>query len=265
MTVTVCLVCLLAGWLTVRFLFKNRNAGRGKKIICSVLCGILFACIAGAGYFAVYYHAEPVCDDALLSSETAEVREIDEGWFFDGKGTENALIFYPGGKVEAEAYAPLMKRIAEKGTDCFLVKMPLNMAVFGWKKAETIMNEYKYERWYLAGHSLGGSAAALYASKYPEQIEGLIMLAAYPTKKIDDDIAYLSIYGSEDGCLEKDIYESDRQYWPEDAEQHVIENGNHAGFGSYGKQKGDGNALISSAEQQTETAEQIIELIEHQQ
>jgi hypothetical protein len=167
--------------------------------------------------------------------------------------------------VEAEAYAPLMRRIAEKGTDCFLVKMPLNMAVLGWQKAEKIMNAYDYDSWYLAGHSLGGSAAALYASKYPEQIEGLIMLAAYPTKKIDDDIAYLSIYGSEDGCLEREVYESDRQYWPEDAEEHVIENGNHAGFGSYGKQKGDGDAMISSAEQQTETAEQIIELIEHQQ
>ena len=84
--------------------------------------------------------------------------------FLDGSGTNHALIFYPGAKVEYTAYVPLFYELAAQGLDCFVVKMPGNMAILGMNKAEDIMAEYDYESWYLSGHSLGGAMAANFAA-----------------------------------------------------------------------------------------------------
>lgn len=41
-----------------------------------------------------------------------------------------------------------MYRLAEQGMDCFLIKMPCNLAFLGQNKAGNVMDSYKYERWY---------------------------------------------------------------------------------------------------------------------
>lgn len=61
--------------------------------------------------------------------------------FLDGSGTEHALIFYPGAKVEYTAYVPMFYTLAQQGVDCFVVKMPGNLAAFGMNKAEEIQKE----------------------------------------------------------------------------------------------------------------------------
>ena len=47
------------------------------------------------------------------------------------------------------------------------------------------------------------------------------------------------------------------QYRPQDTTEVVIDGGNHAQFGNYGIQKGDGIADITAARQQEETAEAV--------
>ena len=59
--------------------------------------------------------------------------------------------------------------------------------------------------------------------------------------------------------LNREVLEAGTQYLPEDAVLQVIPGGNHAQFGSYGPQKGDGEPLISPAEQWAETAALIEE------
>ena len=46
---------------------------------------------------------------------------------------------------------------------------------------------------------------------------------------------------------------------PEHSMKYVIEGGNHAQFGNYGKQKGDGEASVSDVKQQQETVEIILQ------
>ena len=70
-------------------------------------------------------------------------------------------------------------------------------------------------------------------------------------------------YGSEDKVLERGAYEDARSYFPKNAYEVIIEGGNHAGFGNYGKQNGDGTAAISSEEQQEKTVEEILKLLEN--
>ena len=105
-------------------------------------------------YFSNYYHAEEECKTYLVSTDSVKVLDNDSYYFFDGPGNTDALIFYQGAKVEAEAYAKFLNRISEKGVDTFLIKMPFNFAFFGTQKADEVINNYSYDNYYIAGHSL---------------------------------------------------------------------------------------------------------------
>ncbi len=210
-------------------------------------------------YTEQYYHADASAYPALKSDESVTVTQTDYGWLFDGPADENALIFYPGGKVEETAYAPLLHLLAERGMDACLVRMPFHLAVFGAGKADRVMSQHDYARWYIGGHSLGGVMAASYAAAHSSKLSGVFMLAAYPSKPLNDNTRAITIYGSEDGVLNMaKLKEADR-FLTNDSKEYIIEGGNHAQFGNYGPQDGDGKAVISSVEQQMRTVEFIMQ------
>ena len=142
--------------------------------------------------------------------------------------------------------------------DVCLVQMPLRMAFLAQNKATGIMEAYTYEHWYIGGHSLGGAVAANYAAAYGDRLTGLILLAAYPTHTIDSSVQILSIYGSEDGVLNRDRVEAGKAYVQGPYSEYVIDGGNHAQFGNYGIQRGDSPARLTSEEQQALTAAYIL-------
>ena len=88
------------------------------------------------------------------------------------------------------------------------------------------------------------------------------MLASYSTADLSDkDIDVISIYGTEDGVLNMEKYQQYYSNLPDDTTEVVIDGGNHAQFGSYGAQDGDGTAKISASDQLEITAEKIIDFI----
>lgn len=147
------------------------------------------------------------------------------------------------------------------GVDCFLVKMPCNIALFNSGAATKIIEKYQYKDWYISGHSMGGAVATMYTEKNASKIKGVILLAAYPTKKMPEHVKLLSIYGAKDGVLRMEKYSKGKSYWSENSIELVIDGGNHAQFGYYGKQKNDNNADISADEQQKQTLNSILEFI----
>ncbi len=219
--------------------------------ICIVLAVVII------WYGSDYYHAD--FEQDFTGSDSVQITEIKNGLYFDGEGTDTALIFYPGAKVEYTAYVPLMEELAEEGVDCFLVEMPYNLAVFGVNRADAIISEYQYDSWYISGHSLGGAMAASYAAKNQDKLDGVILLGAYATKSLGN-LPVLAVYGSEDGVLNREKLEEGRAYSDNYAEV-CIDGGNHAWFGCYGEQAGDGTAAISREEQRQETIESIMDLI----
>ncbi len=210
-------------------------------------------------YTEQYYHADDSVHASLKSDDTVKVVQTEYGWLFDGPSEADALIFYPGGKVEETAYAPLLHCLAGQGMDVCLVKMPFRLAVFGVNKADHVMTQYDYAHWYIGGHSLGGVMAANYAAEHSSQVRGVFMLAAYPAKPLDENTRTIIIYGSEDGVLNMGKLEEAKRYLPDNSEKYIIEGGNHAQFGNYGIQDGDGNATISSEEQQLKTVALILQ------
>lgn len=206
-----------------------------------------------------YYHADHNAISALESDTDVTVTICNDSITFKpATDYDTGIIFYPGAKVETSAYAMLCREYAEQGIYVALVEMPFHLAILDTNKADDIDNP-NVEHWYMAGHSLGGVCAATYAYNHTERIEGLILLASYSTKNLSNtDLKVISIYGSQDGVLNLDSYSKHFENLPDDCTEYIIEGGNHAQFGNYGIQKGDGKASISSDIQQEETVTQTL-------
>lgn len=231
------------------------------KIILSVCLALLLLGIGSYAYLSDYYRADETAL-AVMADQAGHVQIEQDGnvtWFVPQEPTAG-LIFYPGGKVEHAAYAPLLRACAEKGLICALVRMPGNLAVLDANAADGLREEYpEVTTWYLAGHSLGGAMAANYAAAHAADFDGLILLAAYSTKDLTQSpLRVLSIYGSEDGVMNRETYEKDCTNLPADTIEIILEGGCHAQFGSYGPQDGDGTPTISGEEQIRQTAEAIV-------
>ena len=220
------------------------------RIIVAILVAVIAVLGIATGIYANdYYHAVDI-DGYIKSSDTVTVSQIDEGYYFDDPNDDKALIFYPGAKVEETAYAPIMKSLAEQGVDCFLIKMPMKLAILGANKANNIRAKYKYDNYYLAGHSLGGAMAANYASEHLNDYSGLFLLDAYPTKDLTAaNFPVVFIYGDNDKVLNREKLEVGFTLVPSDYKKVEIAGGNHAQFGSYGAQDGDSTATITPEEQ----------------
>ena len=254
-TAVTIIACIFISFFSAKVIGKKLRPGIRLLLTAAFAAGLLSAVFFG--YVSIYYHATDDALGYLQSNDSVQVTKIDEGYLFDGVYDDTAIIFYPGGKVAPEAYAPVMYKLAEKGYDCFLLKMPFNLAILDPDKASDIMLKYGYEKWYLMGHSLGGNSAAMYAASSPDGIDGLILLAAYPSSKIDDGIRLLSVTGDMDGCLDMNCYSAALPFCPSDTEFFVIDGGNHSQFGSYGHQFGDKTAAVSRDDQHQILADKV--------
>lgn len=239
---------------------KNRT----KKIILTI--GLTIALVFGLffGYLSSSYEPTPLALSALESSEYVTVTETEDYFSFipikDRK--DSGFIFYQGGKVEEEAYAPLMYELAARGIPSYLVRMPFNLAVFDSQAAgDIIEQEAHIPTWYVGGHSLGGAMASSFAEKNPTPLNGLILLAAYASKDLTStELHTLSIYGDNDTVLDSTTYQENRAYLP-NLEEVILPGGNHAQFGAYGSQDGDSPATLSALDQQRRTVEAIASFI----
>lgn len=208
-------------------------------------------------YLTSYSPAEQTATDCLNGTANVSVSKIDNELLVDGKGNDTALIFYPGAKIEYTAYLPMLCELSSMGVDCYLVEMPFNIALFGENEADDIIETTNYSNYILCGHSLGGVVASSYMA-HSGKGDGLILLAGYPTENITKPV--LSIYGSNDGDLNRKSYDEAKPLMS-NLTEFVIDGGNHAQFGYYGKQSGDNAAGITPEDQQNQTVEKILDFI----
>ena len=230
-----------------------------KKGTRKFLFGIisLLALLAVAFYFytADYYRA----DETALNVYTTQAAGIQtQGGYTvftppEGAAGTAGLIFYPGGKVDERAYAPLLSALAQNGVTCVLVKMPFHLAVLDINAANgAAALAPGVKSWYIGGHSLGGAMASSYAAKHASALRGVVLLGAYPTAQ--SGLPLLTLVGSNDGVI-------NREKLAAVPDVITIEGGNHAQFGNYGPQQGDGTATITAESQQSETVAQILQFI----
>ena len=217
-------------------------AGGSVLLILAILAGVFF------WYVSDYYRAEDVALEVLAQDSGITVQD-NLTILSPTSPADIAIIFYPGAKVEAEAYLPLLDQIRQTGVTCILVRMPFHMAIFDADAAEKVMEQFPdIQHWYVAGHSMGGAMASKFASDHPDEVEGLILMGAYLYGDYPEEKT-LTIYGSLNQSVEDHI----------DYTQNIVEiqGGNHAQFGNYGAQKGDLPAEISTQEQQAQAVAAI--------
>lgn len=233
---------------------KQKSAGRRAALVLAAL--LLLALLLCALTMTRVYPAMPEALQVLeRPADGVTVRRSAERIDFIPAHPQAGLVFYPGAMVQFEAYAPLMERLAGRGVLCVLLRMPGNLAVLNPDAADGVQADYpEITRWFLGGHSLGGAVAANYASDHGEKLRGLVLLASYATHPLDPGLQVLLVVGSEDGVVNRAKLEAGMQYLPADAVFYTIPGGNHAQFGSYGPQRGDGEARIAPEEQWAETA-----------
>ena len=223
-----------------------------RKLLKQASIVLLIALLIGAG--AIYWYlndTEKPTSAAQVAYETATLQS-DTIAAFKADSTVG-VIFYPGGKVEAPAYARLMKDLQTNGTNAFLVTMPFNLAVFDADRAQDVIKlNPQITTWILAGHSLGGAMAFDEFSKHPDTYAGLVLLAAYPLSPTDRDV--LIIAATNDEVLDRAKLDGFEVDW--------IQGGNHAQFGDYGDQAGDGVATISEAKQRQQTLSLMLDYIQ---
>jgi hypothetical protein len=215
------------------------------------------------------YSAGAVALSALESTDRVIVTQDEFITFAPVKKTETGFIFYPGGLVEPAAYAPILRKIAEEGVLVVITPMPLNLAILDTGAANAVIDHYPHiSTWILAGHSLGGASAAIFAENNPTSIDAIALWDSYPPNSADlsdNTISAISIFGTTGNVPNTDNFDDRRHLLPPNTKLVGIEGANHAQFGDYGPQKGDVAASISLADQHEKVAEIMLDFIMHNQ
>lgn len=246
---------------------RRRPGARWALRGLAALAGVLLLLAAGAvGWALTGPGPEPAALGALESD--AAVRVETGRWlvFSPAAGAPRAgLVFYPGARVDARAYAPVARAIAAEGYLVVVTPMPLRLAVLNLNAAQAVFAAYpEIEAWAVGGHSLGGAMAARFALEQPEAAQGLALWAAYPPQGDDLSgraLSVVSVYGTLDGlATPADVLGAEPQL-PASTVWVPIAGGNHAQFGRYGPQAGDNPASISPEAQQAQVAAATVELL----
>jgi dienelactone hydrolase len=215
------------------------------------------------------YKAFDEVDNYLVSTSevTYEIDGTRQIFIPVSSPKDTAVIMYPGGSVEPEAYAPLCHRIAQNGYRAILVTMPFDLAALGVGEAKKVVESYADQgitKWVIMGHSLGGSMACSFIKDNPQVMSGLVLMGAYPPDDADMSnlpIKALSIYAEFNDDSNYDEQMARKYLMPADTSYYEILGGNHAQFGYYGPQDGDGIATITLYEQQDQTLNRIVQFL----
>lgn len=235
---------------------KSKAGGHGARRIllgAAALIAVLFA--AFLLYTGNYYHADAPAQEAMAGSPVRVRTEGNMTVFFPPPASDRrtGYIFYPGALVEHTAYAPLLAKLSDEGITCVLYKMPFHLAIFGVDEADGAFAALPgISRWYIGGHSLGGAFASAYADRHAHRLAGIALLGAYGINR--NPLPALYIYGSNDGLLNRGKLAGLPNVL-------VIQGGNHAYFGDYGEQRGDGAATLSRQAQQEQAVRALADFM----
>lgn len=231
-----------------------------KKFWRYLVGGVLVLMLSGAGWFILWAtnpsQPEPQALESLAAYDGVNFELVNYWLVFAPKDSQSTigLILYPGGRVDYRAYAPHARAIAEDGFTVIIVPMPLNLAFLGINRAEDVITTYpEITRWAVGGHSLGGAMAAEFVSSNPGRVDGLVLWASYPGGNTDlsaSGLSVLSVFAGNDGLATLEDITDSQARLPVDTTFVEVTGGNHAGFGWYGDQNGDGTATISKSAQQ---------------
>ena len=231
-----------------------------RKIL--VALGIVFI-IMVVGLF-IYsrnpYTALTEMDDQIALLETSEVaveEDLNDIKFIVNNPKKN-IIFVPGGLVTPDSYSYLAMKLAMEGYNVTIIKPIFHLAILSPNQGKRYVDDSLDN--VIIGHSLGGVVSSLVAANN-EAISQVILLGSYPIKDISNQ-EVLIISAEFDLGMDEEAFDNSLQYVSSNTVLIDIAGGNHAQFGWYGPQKGDGEATITTLQQQDLVIDYIIDFIQ---
>lgn len=251
--VTLMVTVVLSVLAMVRSLRVRPNRS-GWRLVLRIL--VLVLAVGGIALVAWLrpFSAEEPALAAMQSDSAVTVVETPTRIVLTPAVTPNttAVFFEPGAKVEARAYAAVLRPLAEAGFTVVIAKQPLAIAFLSISDFDAARTDFPtVTHWVIGGHSLGGVVASIQAdggdSATTAPVVGLFLYAAYPATDISSSLTarVLSVSASNDGLARPVDVDAAKPLLPSDTTYTVIPGAVHAFFADYGPQPGDGTPTVS--------------------
>lgn len=253
--------CLLLAWWSWRL----RTPVRGGRLL-GVIGVLVLACtwLAAVAWLKPFSAVEP----ALAAMESSAAVTVEESatavTLLPAAPSGRGLLYQPGAKVEARAYAAMLRPLAEAGITVVIPKQPLGIAFLSTGALDGARESHPdVQAWAVGGHSLGGTVAAQIADADDEgspgavdgqaPVTGLLLHASYPAGDMSTTLTaeVLSVSGTADGLATPADIEASAADLPPGAAFLPLEGVVHAFFGDYGPQPGDGVPGVTQDEART--------------
>lgn len=247
------IVFLASSLLTLRSWLRPITGGQRFKVLRGIT--LLAAC----GIFALVWWLIPSsatapARTAMDSDGLVTVTESATQIVMTPNGASGhvGVFFQPGARVDARAYAAVLRPLAEQGHPVVIPKQPFGIAFLSTGVFSPSRTAHPpVTSWVLGGHSLGGVVSAIDADSFSEGadhgVAGLLFFASYPASPMNGFVPpVLSISASNDGLATPEKINASKTDLPPDTTFTVIEGAVHANFGDYGPQSGDGQPTISA-------------------
>ncbi|MBD8538797.1 alpha/beta hydrolase [Frigoribacterium sp. CFBP 8751] len=244
-----------------------RHRSRRRRVLKGVALGLFAVVVLAATGFFVWAKTPMSATAASLASVSAddrvEVTSRPDTVVMrpaETTPTGQGLVFVAGARVDPQAYEQTFAGLVATGVTVVVERPTLGFGILDPRPFSTFTDlAPEVDTWAVGGHSLGGVRACQYAAD-DRTVDALVLLGSYcaTTDLSDDDqLAVLSIGGSEDGLSTPAKIATYRDMLPGSASVVEIDGSNHAQFGSYGEQSGDGSATISDEEARDRITRQL--------
>ncbi len=239
----------------------RRGRRRAGRVLLAILAVVVLIVVGFLVYASMVMRGERAAAIEVWTNPAIAVTSTDHSIIMapTGHASDSGLVFIPGAKVDPYAYMFKLSGIVQKsGVTVVITKPTLNLAFFDQRPLSTFTSDGPgVSKWYVGGHSLGGVRACMLADS--PDVAGLVLFGSFCANDLSASaVKVLSISGSEDGLSTPAKIADSKHLLPADAQFVVIEGANHASFGNYGPQPGDGVATITSSQARDEITAALV-------
>ena len=214
----------------------------------TALTSLLVTLVGFLTYFHIVFPADRDATLEVYRDDRVQVRASDARVVMTPTDEllPRGMLYFPGARVDPYSYLYPLADIAAAGTTVVIVDPLFNMALADSRGVAELTADFPgITSWVLAGHSLGGVKACMEAS-HPA-VSHLVLFASYCANDISGlDIEVFQVVGDQDGLLDDALRrEAESLLPPGQYRTFTIRGANHADFGTYGPQPGDGDSTYS--------------------